>query len=152
MSELVADIRELLSFRLTSLAQVSDANGQRWLLQDHDLRLLEWRVIGLTATLDPARFSELAQILNIDKGQLSRIISRLTRRGLVEMQRDPEDLRGRVMSLSDQGRAIYHQVLPGAIRKNQEMVQDLTMEEVRTLFSLLDKLKHITERRAEREE
>lgn len=145
------DIRNLLSFRLTRLSQVSDSIGQRWLGRQYGLRLLEWRVIGLIAAIPFARFAQLAAMLHIDKGQLSRVTSALGDRGLIKAVPDPDDQRGRVMRLTSAGYDLYQQILPGAIRRNQDMVRDLSKTEIETLFQLLDRLQPFMDARSEHE-
>lgn len=146
------DIRDLLSFRLTRLSQVSDAIGQRWLLREYGLRLLEWRVLGVVAALPVTRFAQLAEILTTDKGQLSRMITAMRQRGLIETVPDPHDQRGRLICLTDEGRRLYEKILPGAIRRNHDMVRNLSDQEITTLFQLLDKLQPLMDARSERDE
>ncbi|WBU62126.1 MarR family winged helix-turn-helix transcriptional regulator [Paracoccus albus] len=146
------DIRDLLSFRLTRLSQVSDSVGQRWLSRDYGLRLLEWRVIGLAAAMSPkARFADVSRILNADKGQLSRTVSALVTKGLISQSPDPSDQRGRVLSLTGAGQDIYRRVMPEAVRRNAEMVRNLTSNEIAHLFELLEKMQPIMDERAKNE-
>jgi DNA-binding MarR family transcriptional regulator len=59
---------------------------------------------GMTAT-------ELAKMLNIEKGGLTTIIKQLEQIGLVVRQPDPDDRRKQQLSLSQQGRQDMEQVM-----------------------------------------
>lgn len=144
-----ADIRNLLSFRLTRLSQVSDSLGQRWLKQEFGLRLLEWRIIGLTAVTAPIRFAELARTLRTDKGQLSRMTSTLVEKGLLELRLDPGDQRSRLVHLTEAGHALYDRILPGITERDDAMSGQLSAAELETLNRLLDKLQTVVDTRHE---
>jgi DNA-binding MarR family transcriptional regulator len=144
----VADIRDLLTFRIAMLAAASDRVGQSWLLEEFRLRLSEWRALGLIAALEPVRFGALARALLIDKGQLSRQLKAMTERGLIAANPDARDQRALVLELTPHGRALHERVLSRALERNRLVAGQLTPAEADTLFRLLDKLQPFQEARA----
>lgn len=148
----IEDIRQLISYRLARLAHISDRLGQNWMMSDYQLRVMDWRIIGTIYAEQPARFSDIVAALNSDKGQVSRAISALAKRGLLDISTDPRDRRGRLLRLTRQGQALYDRILPEVIERNDDMVQVLTQQEMEQLISILHKLQSDTERRLRAQE
>jgi DNA-binding MarR family transcriptional regulator len=145
----IGDIRDLLTFRIAMIAAAGDRVAQRWLGGEFDLRIVEWRVLGVVRAMQPVRFFELAKTLLVDKGQLSRVVGSLTRRGLVASYPDPDDHRTMRLRVTDLGRALHDRVLARAFERNQRVVAALDAGELKTLFALLDKLQPFMTHRAE---
>lgn len=148
----IHDIRDLLTFRIAMLAAASDRVGQRWLSDEFDLRILEWRVLGIVAALEPVRFLTVADTLLVDKGQLSRLVKSLGERGLIDTETDPDDLRTIRLCVTEDGRAVHGRVLARALERNERFISALEPEELATLFALLDKLQPSITNRAEQEQ
>ena len=76
-----------------------------------DLSMREYDVLyTLSKCPEPVRVSELHQHVLLSQPALSRLVHRLTARGLIECQPDPADGRGVRVSLTDAGRALQRQV------------------------------------------
>ena len=148
----IGDIRDLLTFRLAMLAAAGDRVGQRWLLAEFGLRIMEWRVLGLVASLQPVRFLVVAQNLLVDKGQLSRLVRSLGERGLIETEPDPNDQRTIRLRTTGKGGKLASRVLARAFERNELVVSALEPSEIATLFALLDKLQPFMTHRAGRGE
>lgn len=134
------DIRDLMSFRLARLAAASDKSAQQWSLSEFGLRLNEWRVLGLAAAMNPAPFSEIARILSMDKGQLSRIVKTLTVRGLMCAEPDRRDQRALSLSVSSAGRDLYLRMVARAKDRNEATIACLSQQEQAELLRLLGKV------------
>ncbi|MEO1102709.1 MAG: MarR family winged helix-turn-helix transcriptional regulator [Pseudomonadota bacterium] len=136
----VRDIRDLLTFRLAAISTACDRLGQRWLSEDHDLRIAEWRALGVTAAMAPARFQDLARTLLMDKGRLSRVVRALAARRLVVTEPDCDDQRTVIVRLTEEGRALHGRILVEAHTRNEAVARGLSANEVADLFRLIDKL------------
>jgi DNA-binding MarR family transcriptional regulator len=145
----INDIRDLLTFRVAMIAAAGDRVGQRWLSSEFDLRIMEWRVLGVVCAVQPVRFFELARELIIDKGQLSRLVGNLARRGLIATEPDPDDLRTVRLRPTSEGVALHLRALTRALERNERVVAALEPGELETLFALLDKLQPYMAHRAE---
>ena len=76
-----------------------------------DLSMREYDVLyTLSKCPQPVRLSELNRHVLLSQPALSRMVDRLTERGLVERQSDPVDGRGVRLSLTAAGRALQRQV------------------------------------------
>lgn len=145
----IGDIRDLLTFRIAMIAAAGDRAAQRWLSSEFDLRIMEWRVLGVTSAMQPVRFFELAEELLIDKGQLSRLVGNLTRRGLISTEPDPDDQRTVRLRPTEEGATLHLRMLARAFERNEQVAAALEPGELEMLLALLDKLQPYMAHRAE---
>jgi DNA-binding MarR family transcriptional regulator len=80
------------------------------------------------------RMSELASRANSSPSRLSHTVARLEQRGLVRRDRSPDDGRGNVAQLTDEGWDVVTATAPGHVAAVRRFVFDaLTCEQVRQL-------------------
>src|SRR5262249_26083049 len=77
-------IEDFLTFRLTRLSNALRNNMTNPYLEEFELSLPEWRLLALVARFSPLRFSELTSRSSMDKGQVSRTLRVMTKRGLTK--------------------------------------------------------------------
>jgi DNA-binding MarR family transcriptional regulator len=136
----VADIRELLSFRLWRLTNINDRIAQRLLRERFGISLPEWRILGVTAAREPVRVGALLAELAMDKGQASRLMKALSGRGLIESVPDRHDQRRLVLSLTPAGRQLHDRVLAFARERNDVVLSHLSPETAAHLMAALEAL------------
>ncbi len=141
-------IEDFLTFRLTRLSNALRNNMTKRYLEEFDLSLPEWRLLALVTRFSPLRFSELTNRSSMDKGQVSRTLRVMTKRGLTKTKiiaqrgsRSAEALAAPVsVSITPKGKALYKSVLPVAQRRQATMLQTLNDSERVALYQTLDKL------------
>lgn len=141
-------IEDFLTFRLTRLSNALRNNMTKPYLEEFDLSLPEWRLLALVTRFSPLRFSELTSRSSMDKGQVSRTLRVMTKRGLTKTRviaqrgsRSAEALAAPVsVSITAKGKALYRSVLPVAQRRQAQMFQTLNESERLALYLTLDKL------------
>jgi DNA-binding MarR family transcriptional regulator len=84
----------------------------------------------------------LSGMMGITPGTLSLYLSRLQGRGLVAQERDAEDKRTWLLSLTAKGKKAYLSSRTGAVRYTSDLISCLGPEERKTLHGLLLKLSH----------
>lgn len=86
----------------------------------------------------PIRVKELGEALYLDSGTLTPLLKKLEKAGWIVRQRDPQDERSVVLTLTEDGRALHDQALhiPGKV----EECIPLTQDEAQTLYRLLYKV------------
>jgi DNA-binding MarR family transcriptional regulator len=94
----------------------------------------EWRVISVLGLEGPLSNNEVAERVALDKGQLSREVSRLAGRGLVARARER---RGNRIDLTEAGEAVYRRVMAIADRRNRRLLADIGEADRERLFTLL---------------
>jgi DNA-binding MarR family transcriptional regulator len=76
----------------------------------------------------------------MDKVAVSRAVTGLVERGLVEREVHDDDRRRSVLALSPQGRAVHDQIVPMALAFEQRVLGGMDADERDLLFRLLDRL------------
>ena len=140
-------IEDFVTFRLTRLSNALRTNVTKRYLEEFGLSLPEWRLLALVTRFSPLRFSELTNRSNMDKGQVSRTLRVMTKRGLTKMKAlkrgtaYAEALAAPVVvSVTAKGKSLYKSVLPAAQRRQAEILLTLTDSERVALFDTLEKL------------
>ena len=73
----------------------------------------------------PARMREVAALLAMDRTTLTAALKTLERRGLLAVDVDPDDRRGRLLTLTDAGRETLVRAVPIWREKHAELEQDI---------------------------
>ncbi len=141
-------IEDFLTFRLTRLSNALRNNMTKPYLEEFGLSLPEWRLLALVTRFSPLRFSELTNRSSMDKGQVSRTLRVMTKRGLTKTKviaqrgsRSAEALAAPVsVSITAKGKSLYKAVLPVAQRHQSQILQTLNASEREGLYESLDKL------------
>jgi len=141
-------IDQFLTFHLVRLANAAKTNVTRRYLNDFNLSVPEWRLLALSMRFAPLRFSEMVERSNMDKGQVSRTLAALTKRGLIAARTvGPKSKRQRetislpvIVSVTAKGRKLYESVLPVAQRHQARLLKTLSPTERKTLHSILTRL------------
>ena len=76
-------IGHFLTFQLIRLANAAKSNVTRRYLADFGLSVPEWRLLAMTIRFQPVRFSELVASSSMDKGQASRTLHGMIKRGYI---------------------------------------------------------------------
>jgi DNA-binding MarR family transcriptional regulator len=139
-------IGHFLTFQIIRLANAAKANVTRKYLADFGLSVPEWRLLAMTVRFQPVRFSELVANSSIDKGQASRTLQVLTKRGLIATRtlagsaRRAGDGAPVILTVTPKGRKLYATLLPVAQRNQARLLHLLTREERKSLYLILTKL------------
>jgi DNA-binding MarR family transcriptional regulator len=133
-------LEQFLPYRLSILSNavstaIADAYRQR-----HELTIPEWRVIAVLARYPGISAREVAQKTRMDADAVSRAVPRLLRARRVRRATAQEDRRRSILSLSEQGMAVYREVVPFALQYESALLAALRPAERRVLDEILGKL------------
>ena len=95
------------------------------------------RLAGPAHRLSPGR---MGKGLMLSSAGITSRIDRLERRGLVRRLPDPDDRRGVIVELTDQGVEVVAAAVAAVARSDAELLQQLDADEVATFERLLRKL------------
>lgn len=101
----------------------------------------EWRVMTMAAIEPGLTANRMCAIVGMDKAAIGRSIQALKAKGLVDLAPNENDGRSWLVSLTNEGWAMYDRILEVALAREQELVGDLSRDELRLLISLLDRLR-----------
>ena len=133
-------IRDLISYRLHVLANLS----ARWAAARYQtrfgLRLLEWRAIALLGGYAPLSLNEIARGAGLEKSHASRTVAGLIKRKLVASGPDDRDGRGKLFMLTRSGSTLYRKVFEDAVSRGEAWLSVLSVAERASLKTMLDRL------------
>jgi DNA-binding MarR family transcriptional regulator len=95
------------------------------------------RIAGPPNQLSP---TQLFKGLMLSSAGITSRLDRLEARGLVRRARHPNDRRGVIVELTDEGRAVLEQAVSANTAAERELVQGLDGAEARTVAGLLKKM------------
>lgn len=140
-------LSQFLTYRLYNLSQTAGRATARWHQKVSGLTVAEWRVVATLGFFGTATPSEISDKTFMDKAVVSRVKTALTSKGLISDQSDEADSRKRLLTLTEEGRAVYLSTMPAAQERQAAMMKVLSEEEMMSLSQSLDKLQHYFEQR-----
>ncbi|OYU91265.1 MAG: MarR family transcriptional regulator [Bradyrhizobiaceae bacterium PARB1] len=135
------DLFRFVPFRLNRLsAEVSAALSEEYRAR-YGFEIPEWRVL---ATLGFRNASCSAQFIvestRTHKSTISRAVTNLLARGLLERIESSDDRRAFELKLSRAGRKLFDELWPRLVAKESEMLSCLSPQERKQLAVILNKL------------
>ena len=135
------DLFKFVPFRLNRLgAEVSAALSSEYRAR-HGLDIPEWRVMATLGFRDEACSAQyIAQCTRTHKSTISRAVTSLLEHGLIERVENTEDRREFRLALTHKGHALYEELIPRLLRREQEILSCLTAQERKEFARLLGKI------------
>ena len=128
-------------FRLNRLAaEVSNALSSEY-QQRYGLDIPEWRVLATLGFRNDACSAQyIAHCTRTHKSTISRAVTALMERQLVERVENEDDRREFSLRMTRKGKALYQQLIPRLKRREQEILSCLSAQERRDFAHLLGKI------------
>jgi DNA-binding MarR family transcriptional regulator len=135
------DLFRFVPFRLNRLAaEVSAALSSEY-QERYGLDIPEWRVLATLGFRDDACSAQyIAHCTRTHKSTISRAVTALLARHLVERVENEDDRREFALRMTRQGRALYQQLIPRLKRREQEILSCLSAQERKDFALLLGKI------------
>ena len=135
------DLFKFVPFRLNRLAaEVSSALSTEY-QQRYGLDIPGWRVLAtLGFRKDPCSAQFVAECTRTHKSTISRAVTALMRRRLVERVENADDRREYQLRMTRKGKALYEELIPRLLRREQEILACLSMQERKDFARLLGKI------------
>ena len=135
------DLFKFVPFRLNRLAaEVSSALSEEYAAR-HGLDIPEWRVLATLGFRNEACSAQyIAHCTRTHKSTISRAVTALMKRQVVERVENAEDRREFRLRLTRKGASLYEELIPALLRKEQEIMSCLSAPERKTLALLLGKI------------
>lgn len=133
-----------IPYRLSVLSNIISRSVARLYAERFDLTIPEWRVMAVLGLEEDRGEALCANSIvtrtAMDKVQVSRAVSRMIDSGLVDRTIDPGDRRRSLLRLTDRGRQTYREIVPAALKYEEELLESLSTEDIITLDRLVTKL------------
>jgi DNA-binding MarR family transcriptional regulator len=130
------DLFKFVPFRLNRLAaEVSSALASEY-QERYGLDIPEWRVLATLGFRNDACSAQyIAHCTRTHKSTISRAVTALMQRQLIERVENENDRREFRLRLTRKGRALYEELIPRLLRKERDIMSCLTAQE-RDSFAL----------------
>jgi DNA-binding MarR family transcriptional regulator len=135
------DLFRFTPFRLNRLAaEVSMALSSEY-QERYGLDIPEWRVLATLGFRNGACSAQyISDCTRTHKSTISRAVTALMRRQIVERVENEEDRREFALRLTRRGKRLYQELIPRLLRREQEILACLSARERKELASLLGKI------------
>jgi DNA-binding MarR family transcriptional regulator len=152
------DLFRFVPFRLNRLAaEVSAALSSEY-QQRYGLDIPEWRVLATLGFRNDACSAQyISHCTRTHKSTISRAVTALLRRQLVERVENEDDRREFSLRLTRKGKALYEELIPRLRRKERDIMSCLTAQERESFALALGKIEKsldlvLTSKQAEKTE
>ena len=135
------DLFKFAPFRLNRLAaEVSAALSSEY-QERYGLDIPEWRVLATLGFRNDACSAQyISHCTRTHKSTISRAVTALMDRRLVERVENEDDRREFRLRLTRKGKALYEALIPRLLRREQEILACLSAKERKDFASLLGKI------------
>ncbi len=134
------ELEHFLPYRLNVVAEAVSRALARLYETRHGISIAEWRVIATLGQYTQMTAKDIGAHSRMHKTKVSRAVARLEARQCVARTSNAEDMREAFLELTDDGRAIYDDLVPRALAFERKLSDALTVEEQASLDALLSKL------------
>ena len=133
-------LERYLPYRLSILSnKVSTLVAQAY-KDKFALSITEWRIMAVLGEYAGVSADEISLKTQIEKSLISRAISKLIKRKLIERNISKEDKRRSQIALSETGYAVYAEIVPLSLQYEEKLLGALTKHEQDQLSELIDRL------------
>jgi DNA-binding MarR family transcriptional regulator len=135
------DLFKFVPFRLNRLAaEVSSALSGEY-HERYGLDIPEWRVLATLGFRNDACSAQyIAHCTRTHKSTISRAVTALMQRQLVERVENEDDRREFRLRMTRKGRVLYEELIPRLLRKEQEILSCLSAQERREFGLMVGKI------------
>ena len=135
------DLSRFVPFRLNRLAaEVSAALSSEY-HERYGLDIPEWRVLATLGFRNDACSAQyIAHCTRTHKSTISRAVTALMTRQLVERVENEDDRREFQLRLTRKGKALYEELIPRLLRREQEILSCLSVQERKNFALMLGKI------------
>lgn len=135
------DLLKFVPFRMNRLAaEISTALSSEY-RDRYGIEIPEWRVIATLGCRDaPCTAQYIVQSTRTHKSTISRAVTGLLERGLIERVESPHDRREYSLQLSREGETLYQGLIPRLLNREREILSALSPTELRQFENALGKI------------
>jgi DNA-binding MarR family transcriptional regulator len=135
------DLFRFVPFRLNRLAaEVSAALSSEY-RERYGLDIPEWRVLATLGFRNNACSAQyIAHCTRTHKSTISRAVTTLLARRLIERVENADDRREFALAMTTKGQALYEELIPRLLRKEQQILSCLSAEERKDFAAALGKI------------
>ena len=130
-----------LANQLQAVARIVLRSALRRYPKELDLSFVHAAVIGGIGTFGPIAARDLATLLTMHEGQLSRTMGELVEKGWVDRMADPADSRRKMLMLTKAGKRLYRQVIAVQDRREERFLSGISNEDWENFLATLSRIR-----------
>ena len=134
------DLKKFLPYQLSVVTNRISASFARLYSEKFNLSIPEWRVMAVLGQQPGLSADEVSSETEMDKVPVSRAVSKLLDKRLLQRNFSGRDRRRSILCLSEAGYGMYAQIVPLALAYEAELKAALAEQEQVQLEVLLEKL------------
>jgi DNA-binding MarR family transcriptional regulator len=135
------DLFRFVPFRLNRLAAEVSAALSAEYQERYGLDIPEWRVLATLGFRNEACNAQyICQCTRTHKSTISRAVTALMQRKIIERVANQDDRREFALQLTRKGRALYEELIPRLLRREQQILCCLSARERKDFAALLGKI------------
>lgn len=104
------------------------------------LSITEWRIMAVLGEYSGVSADEVSAKTQIEKSLISRAISKLLKRELIERNISKEDKRRSELTLSKSGYDVYEKIVPMSLEYEEKLLSCLSESQQNDLSNIIDTL------------
>ena len=139
------DVTRNLTYRVVQLSSTLARSASRDFEANADLSVPVWRMLSVIGSQGPISLGDVARVIGVDKGWMSRTLAQLEERGLVRREADPGDARQFFLSLTTAGRDLHVHGSAISQARQRFLESKFTPAELKTLERLMARLQAAAE-------
>ncbi|PIE37203.1 MAG: MarR family transcriptional regulator [Gammaproteobacteria bacterium] len=133
-------LEEFLPYRCNRLAERISQAMARDYTQRSGLNIAKWRIVATLGEHGPMLARDISRQTSMDKVRVSRAVKGLLEEDILVSKRLDNDQRAWALSLSEQGKAVYQELVPAVLDWEQRLLAGLDADEQAQFLNLLGKL------------
>jgi DNA-binding MarR family transcriptional regulator len=135
------DLFRFVPFRLNRLAAEVSAALSGEYQERYGLDIPEWRVLATLGFRNDACTAQyIAHCTRTHKSTISRAVTALMKRQLIERVENEDDRREFALRMTRKGNALYEELIPRLLRKEQDILSCLSAAERREFARMLGQI------------
>lgn len=135
------DLFKFMPFRLNRLAAEVSSELASEYQERYGLDIPEWRILATLGFRDDACTAQyIAYCTRTHKSTISRAVAHLLERQVIERVENEDDRRELALQLTRKGRALYEELIPKLLGKEQDILSCLTAAERKEFAQALGKI------------
>lgn len=137
------NLADFLPYQLSAAANLVSRELAQIYQEEFDLSVAEWRVIAVLGPDKRLSATDITDITIMDKVTVSRAVQRLLSFDRVAALPDEQDRRRQILALTDNGRDVFHTVVPLALGYEARLLKRITPKDRAVLAEILERLNHV---------
>jgi DNA-binding MarR family transcriptional regulator len=137
-----AGIEDMLDYQLYLLYRDCGHVLERLCQVEFGVSRRRWRILAILSAAEGITVSDLSKRAELDIAQTSRAIGTLAREGYLKRLANPKNARFSQVVLTEKGRDLYHSMFARFRQVNQQLLRDMTEEQVQHLCSAISILRN----------